>query len=110
MIRRGRASRSGEKSRVRIVARLFDDNENFLSSVAGRLTGWDLEIALPVRSAGRRSGLFISMMRDCPRPVIYLIFPRNRAVRVLFYWSVYRGSMKCVIVGREREYNTAPIT
>lgn len=104
----------GEKSRVRTVARLFDDNENFLSSVvagwpAGWPAGWDLEIALPV-ARPVRSGLFISMTRDCPRPVIYLIFPGNRAVRVLFYWSVYRGSMKRVIVGREREYNAAPIT
>lgn len=99
----------GEKSRARTVARLFDDNENFLSSLCGRLAGWDLEIALPVARLDR-SGLFISMTRDCPRPVIYLIFPGNRAVRVLFYWSVYRGSMKRVIVGREREYNAAPIT
>lgn len=42
---------SGEKSRVRIVARLFDDNENFLSSLWLADCGWDLEIAPPLRSA-----------------------------------------------------------
>jgi len=39
---------------VRIVARLFDDNENFLSSVAG----WDLEIALPTARLGRLEWTF----------------------------------------------------
>lgn len=107
---------------MRIVVRLFNDNENFPSLptaivAAVCASGWDLELASPLPThththIAARPTEWTFHQRDArlsPSGHLFNLPPVIEPCEYCFIGVHTRGSMKCVIID-ERGYNNATIT
>jgi len=118
--RERKRKRERERERERegprgVVGRLFNDNENFLSSTLAERTNERTNGWLGFRNSRCRSAEWTFHQRDArlsPSGHLFnlpsVIEPR---VRVLFYWSAYHAARwSALSLTRAREYDAAFIT